>query len=170
MVITATQSGLPISPPSQQWEHQKTSKNTFPESELKLKFTLAFSTAFSAGQSHYGRHLLCSFWGQERPEQQPTVFIAPRLRHWDLSPPGICTSALSNFRCQTQTGKISHLLDHLQSHYPFSCTSPMLMAHRSPCFYHGVLSPALSLSVTCNTRARLPLFLFFPQDIAWLTQ
>ena len=126
--------------------------------------------------------LLWSFGGQERPQQQPKLFITPRLQHWDLPPPGIHTSALGNFRHPSSLllGLVGSVSDPnrrgLSSFGPCpgllfpSCTSPVLMAPRSLCLYHGVSLPALSLSSTCSARARLSLFLLFSQDITQLTQ
>lgn len=114
--------------------------------------------------------------GQDRSQEQPTLFITPCLQHSDFSPPGICTSALSNFMCPssqlpslvgsgldpnrrglTYFGQSLGLL-------PFSCTSPNTDVFQIT--LHGMSSPTPSPSTTCNARARLPLFLSFPRDIS----
>lgn len=113
--------------------------------------------------------------GQDRPQQQPALFSTPYLQHTDFSPRGICTSTFSNFRCPASQlpGFVGSGLDPTRRGLtsfgqspgllPFSCTSPTLMSPRSPCFYHGMSSPALSLSTTFNARARLPYFSLFPK-------
>lgn len=124
--------------------------------------------------------------GQDRPRQQPTLFITPCLQHSDFCPPGICTSTLSNFRCPSSQlpGFVGSGIDPNRRGLTsfgqspgllhFSCTSPALlqtlMSPRSPFFYQGMSSPALSPSTTCNARAKLPLLLSFDQDITWLSQ
>lgn len=153
-------------PLAQCCEHQNLLKIIFLKVRIKLKFTVAFTAAICVHQSHYGTQLIHSSGGQERPQRQLTLCITPCLQHWDCPLPGICTSALINFRCPylllpglvgsapdpnkrglTHFGSSPRLL-------PVFCTSSMLMAPRSPCPYHGVSSLALSLSPTCNARVR----------------
>lgn len=146
-------------PPLQCCEHQKISKFIFLKVKIKLKFILAFSAAFSVDQSHYGTKLLCSFGGQ--------LFITQSLQHWDLAAPGICISALSNFRHSSLLLPVlvGSMLDPNRRGLassgpspgllPLPCTSPVLMAPRSPCLYYGVSSPLPLHYLQCQGKATL---------------
>lgn len=147
-----------------------------------MKLTVPFSAAISVDQSNYGTQLICSVRGSREVTGTAHTLHYSMLTTLGFSPPGICTSALSNFRCPSSQlpGLVGSGLDpnrrglasfgQSPGLQPFSCTSPTPMSPISPCFYHEMPSPALSPSTTCNARTRLSLFLSFPQDITWLLQ
>lgn len=78
---------------------KKVLKEIFLKVRINLNLTVAFSAAISVDQSHYGTQLIWESRGQDRPQQQPALFITPCLQHSDFCPHGICSSTLSNFRC-----------------------------------------------------------------------